>query len=137
MDPNWCFPICLTKKKIVFTQYVNDCSKCTLHHRNKRLKPISNTCLFLQLKFEDDLRISKMYSGEGEDVSFKKVMYPKGNVEDWLLEVENVMKESLRQIMGEALIDYALPEVTQTQRQNHYTCTVVPEKIYIYTIISL
>ena len=53
-----------------------------------------------------------MYSAEGEGVPFKKEMYPRGNVEDWLLEVENEMKESLRQIMGEALADYQLPEVS-------------------------
>ena len=47
-----------------------------------------------------------MYSGEGEEVAFKEKMYPRGNVEDWLLEVERVMKESLRLTIKEALEEY-------------------------------
>lgn len=50
-----------------------------------------------------------MYSGEGEEVSFSEKLYPTGNVEDWLLEVERVMKESLRSILGRSLELY--PEV--------------------------
>ncbi|XP_074644244.1 dynein axonemal heavy chain 1-like [Tubulanus polymorphus] len=65
-----------------------------------------------KLKFEDDLKISYMYSAEGEEVPFKEVMYPSGNVEDWLLEVERVMKESLRQIIKESLKNYV--EVKRT-----------------------
>lgn len=47
-----------------------------------------------------------MISAEGEVVPFKDRLYPEGNVEDWLLEVERVMKESLRLILKEALDDY-------------------------------
>lgn len=47
-----------------------------------------------------------MTSGEGENVPLKQTLYPKGNVEDWLLEVERVMRESLREIMGLSLKDY-------------------------------
>ena len=65
-----------------------------------------NFDIALQLKFEDDLQITKMYSGEGEEVAFKEKLYPKGNVEDWLLEVERVMKESLRLTIKEALDEY-------------------------------
>ena len=50
-----------------------------------------------------------MYSADGEDVDFTEELYPRGNVEDWLLEVERVMKESLRTTLGKALIAY--PEV--------------------------
>ena len=60
----------------------------------------------LQLKFEEDLQITRMFSGEDEEVPFQEVMYPRGNVEDWLCEVERVMMESLRKIMEEALEDY-------------------------------
>ena len=70
-----------------------------------RLSAACGGCL-LQLKFEDDLQITVMFSGEGEEVPFREVMYPRGNVEDWLLEVERVMMESLRKIMEEALEDY-------------------------------
>lgn len=64
----------------------------------------------LQLSFEEDLRISSMFSGEGECVPFSNSLYPTGNVEDWLLEVENTMRGSLREILNRALLVY--PEVT-------------------------
>ena len=47
-----------------------------------------------------------MFSGEGEDVPFCETLYPVGNVEDWLLNVERVMKASLKQIIGQALQNY-------------------------------
>ena len=47
-----------------------------------------------------------MFSGEGEVVPFCEVMYPTGNVEDWLLEVERVMRLSLKQIIEQSLTDY-------------------------------
>lgn len=61
----------------------------------------------LQLSFEEDLRISSMFSGEGECVPFSNSLYPTGNVEDWLLEVENTMRGSLREILRRALLEYA------------------------------
>ena len=60
-----------------------------------------------QLSFEEDLRISSMFSGEGECVPFSNKLYPTGNVEDWLLEVENTMRGSLREILNRALLAYA------------------------------
>ena len=44
-----------------------------------------------------------MFSGEGEMVPFCQVLYPKGNVEDWLLEVEKVMRLSLKEIIRDSL----------------------------------
>ncbi|PVD29059.1 hypothetical protein C0Q70_11656 [Pomacea canaliculata] len=58
------------------------------------------------LRFEDDLKITKMYSGEGEDVAFRETLYPVGNVEDWMGEIERIMKESLRLIIKDSLEDY-------------------------------
>ncbi|XP_070190635.1 dynein axonemal heavy chain 1-like isoform X2 [Littorina saxatilis] len=66
-----------------------------------------------RLRFEDDLKITKMYSGEGECVDFREVMYPTGNVEDWMGEIERVMKESLRLIIKDSLADY-----TKTPRKD-------------------
>lgn len=63
--------------------------------------------LFFQVKFEDDMRISKMYSAEQEEVAFRKDIYPVGNVEDWMCEIEKVMRETLRQVIHDALEDYA------------------------------
>ena len=47
-----------------------------------------------------------MFSGEGEEVPFCETLYPTGNVEDWLLEVERVMRGSLKKIIEESLINY-------------------------------
>jgi dynein heavy chain len=66
-----------------------------------------------KLKFEEDLAITRMYSGEGEGVPFCETLYPTGNVEDWLLEVERVMRASLKAIIEEALEDY--PQVPRTE----------------------
>ena len=47
-----------------------------------------------------------MFSAENEDVTFRENIYPTGNVEDWMCEIERVMKESLRQIIRDSLEDY-------------------------------
>ena len=67
---------------------------------------ISTIYFPVQLRFEDDLAITRMYSGEGEEVPLCETLYPTGNVEDWLLEVERVMRDSLKSIIEEALEDY-------------------------------
>lgn len=66
----------------------------------------------LQLRFEEDLKITKMYSGEGEDVSFCETLYPTGNVEDWMCEIERVMRESLRKIIKDSLKNYQEVSIT-------------------------
>eukprot|EP01051_Picozoa_sp_SAG22_P005502 SAG22_NODE_328_length_12271_cov_9.681811_8_plen_339_part_00 len=71
------------------------------------------------LKFEDDLAMTEMISGEGEVVTFSAPLYPKGNVEDWLTQVEKVMKRSIRLAMSIALEVYyesARPEGSSTTR---------------------
>ena len=52
------------------------------------------------------MRISTMFSAENEDVQFRENIYPTGNVEDWMLEIERVMKESIRQVIRDSLEDY-------------------------------
>ena len=47
-----------------------------------------------------------MYSAEGEDVGFRETLYPTGNVEDWMLEIERCMKESMRIIIRDSLKNY-------------------------------
>ena len=47
-----------------------------------------------------------MFSAEGEEVPFTESLYPKGNVEDWLLNVEGVMRSSLKHIIKDSLDDY-------------------------------
>ncbi|XP_078481026.1 dynein axonemal heavy chain 1-like isoform X3 [Ciona intestinalis] len=59
-----------------------------------------------QIKFEEDMRMSEMVSGEGERVDFSEELYPTGNVEDWLGEVERVMFESVRAQCDKAVAAY-------------------------------
>ncbi|XP_046395032.1 dynein axonemal heavy chain 1-like [Ischnura elegans] len=58
-----------------------------------------------KLKFGENLLITHMISGEGEQVEFTSTLYPEGHVEDWLSEVESCMKTTIQGIMKEALID--------------------------------
>lgn len=53
-----------------------------------------NDVLF-QLNFEEDLRINKMYSAEGECVDLIPDMYPTGGVESWLLKVNHIKDISI------------------------------------------
>ena len=59
-----------------------------------------------KVKFEKDMRISKMFSAEGEEIDFRQNIYPVGNVEDWMLEIERIMRETMRQIICDSLEDY-------------------------------
>nr|XP_046487754.1 dynein axonemal heavy chain 1-like [Neodiprion pinetum] len=56
-----------------------------------------------KLKFESDLTITNMYSAENEEVTFQPAILPTGNVEDWLGQVEEAMRDTLRCIIGDAL----------------------------------
>ncbi|CAG2240330.1 DNAH [Mytilus edulis] len=81
----------------------------------KAVQPHLKKCFenIAKLQFEDDLKITKMFSGEGEEVDFIRTMYPTGNVEEWMLEIENCMKESMRLIIKAALEDYKVKARTQ------------------------
>ena len=47
-----------------------------------------------------------MHSADGEKVTLKDDLYPRGNVEDWMSQLEKVMCSSLRKTLGEALEQY-------------------------------
>jgi len=47
------------------------------------------------------------------NVPFCETLYPRGNVEDWLLEVESVMRASLKSIIRDSLQEYV--EVSQQE----------------------
>uniref|UniRef100_A0A803TP24 Dynein axonemal heavy chain 1 n=1 Tax=Anolis carolinensis TaxID=28377 RepID=A0A803TP24_ANOCA len=63
-----------------------------------------------RLLFQEDLKITHMYSAEGEEVKLVRSIYPTGNVEDWLLEVEKIMKASVRDNIERAIKVY--PQVS-------------------------
>ncbi|XP_019627758.1 PREDICTED: dynein heavy chain 1, axonemal-like isoform X2 [Branchiostoma belcheri] len=81
----------------------------------KAVQPHLRKCFenMAKLHFEEDLAITKMFSMEGECVPMSEKLYPTGNVEDWLLEVERVMRESLRTIIGWSLAVY--PDTKRTE----------------------
>uniref|UniRef100_A0A8C9T0G9 Dynein axonemal heavy chain 1 n=1 Tax=Scleropages formosus TaxID=113540 RepID=A0A8C9T0G9_SCLFO len=68
-----------------------------------------------RLKFQPDLQITHMYSGEGEEVQLLFPVWPSGNVEEWLREVEKSMKASLRDIIDHSLQDY--PQVNKARTE--------------------
>eukprot|EP01135_Chromosphaera_perkinsii_P003004 Nk52_evm26s232 gene=Nk52_evmTU26s232 len=80
----------------------------------KAVQPHLRKCFenIASLEFQEDLQITAMYSGEGEKVDYSEKLYPTGNVEDWLLEVENVMRNSLQHILKESLDVYPTIERT-------------------------
>ena len=59
-----------------------------------------------KLRFQEDMRMSHFVSADGEEVAFCEDLYPTGNVEEWLLEVERVMRVSLRKVFEMSLLDY-------------------------------
>ncbi|XP_069792874.1 dynein axonemal heavy chain 1 isoform X2 [Narcine bancroftii] len=65
------------------------------------------------LHFQEDLHITHMYSAEGEEIKLFKDIYPTGNVEDWLLEVEKIMKASVKDNIQRSLKTY--PETLRTE----------------------
>lgn len=56
--------------------------------------------------------MTEMHSSDGETIPFCEVLYPKGNVEQWMLEVERVMSESVKDTIKRALDDYFVTERT-------------------------
>ncbi|XP_036957739.1 dynein heavy chain 1, axonemal isoform X2 [Acanthopagrus latus] len=59
-----------------------------------------------QLQFQSDLQITHMYSGEGEEMKLVLPVWPTGNVEDWLRDVETSMKATLRNNIDRSLRVY-------------------------------
>lgn len=53
----------------------------------------------------DTLKIQAMNSGEAERVQFSEVVDTKRDVEYWLLDVERVMRETLKDQLSQALLD--------------------------------
>jgi len=56
-----------------------------------------------------------MFSSEGEEVKLQETMYPTGNVEDWMSELERIMKETMRLTLKDALEQY--PQVSDSYTQ--------------------
>jgi len=51
----------------------------------------------MEIEFDDKKKIHAMFSAEKEKVGFSAIVDPIGkNVEDWMGEVEDMMKQSVR-----------------------------------------
>ena len=51
----------------------------------------------MKLEFDNEKKMHAMFSAEGEKVKFAKIVDPSHkNVEDWMNEVEDMMKESVK-----------------------------------------
>jgi dynein heavy chain len=76
-----------------------------------RVQPHLKKCFegIAKLKFNESKKIEGMYSIEGEYVEFTREIDPeasKGNVEDWLLQVEDVMVRSVKNTIERSHKDY-------------------------------
>lgn len=60
-----------------------------------------------KVNFLGDLQIDRMISPEGEEIMLSSKVNPvEKNVEHWMLELEEMMRVSVRQVMGDAIHDY-------------------------------
>ena len=65
-----------------------------------------------RITFGDDLSMSEMTSAEGETVKFSEILYPRGNVENWLTDVDRVMMASVREFLKISIAAY--PDMERT-----------------------
>lgn len=81
----------------------------------EKVQPHLKKCFegIARLQFDGEKKIHAMYSKEGEKVKFTKIIDPvlaKGNVEKWLVEVEDVMLKSVKEFHEQAMTDYSRKE---------------------------
>lgn len=80
-----------------------------------KVQPHIHKCFegIARLIFDEDKKIHGMTSAEGEEVKFIRVIDPvqaRGNVEEWLLQVEEVMIKSVKSSTDMCLQDYGKRE---------------------------
>jgi len=79
-----------------------------------RVQPFLKKCFeaIKELEFDDETKIHAMKSEEGERIQYVKIIDPvlaKGNVEEWLKPVEEVMIKSVKDVIDKANLDYSKP----------------------------
>jgi dynein heavy chain len=73
-----------------------------------RVQPYLGTCFeaVKSITFQPDLEITEMTSKEKEVIPFVEGIYPEGNVEQWLKEIETSMFTAVREQIIRSLADY-------------------------------
>jgi len=79
-----------------------------------KVQPFLKKCFeaIEKLEFDDERKIHAMFSSEGERVPYVKIIDPvaaKGNVEEWLRPVEEVMIKSVKDVIDKSNLDYSKP----------------------------
>ncbi|XP_015178312.1 PREDICTED: dynein heavy chain 7, axonemal, partial [Polistes dominula] len=82
-----------------------------------RVQPHLKKCFegIAKLKFNEELEVLAMRSSEDEEVPLTNVistMAARGQVEKWLIELERIMRESIRQVVKDAIDAYFIKERT-------------------------
>ena len=75
-----------------------------------------------------------MYSSENERVEFYKHFYPRGNVENWLLEVEITMKKSIKEVIREAVASYPSKPRSQWVLDWPGQAVLTGSQMYLYDV---
>jgi len=83
-----------------------------------RVQPHLKKCFegISKLEFNEQTEISAMISPENEVVQFKEKIYPnkaRGMVEKWLLQVEDMMMQSVRYVLKDACLDFVTKDRNQ------------------------
>lgn len=66
-----------------------------------------------ELDFDAEKKIHGMYSSEKEHVPFTAIIDPvqaRGNVEEWLVKVEETMISSIKETIEKSMVDYTKRE---------------------------
>ncbi|KAL6436551.1 hypothetical protein ACFW04_004787 [Cataglyphis niger] len=100
----------LETKRMIFPRFyfLSDDELLEIITQTKRIQAVQphlRKCFenMKELRFEHDLRITRMYSAEYEEVTLRPSIYPEGNVENWLGLVEDAMRNTLRELISKAL----------------------------------
>lgn len=96
---------------------------------------MTETFIGFQLQFQSDLQITHMYSGEGEEVRLFLPVWPTGNVEDWLRDVEKSMKATLRDNIGRSLKVYPKVWDLDFHFDDYYVYSTLIEYFYLISFI--
>ena len=78
-----------------------------------------------QVEFDAQKQIHAMYSAETEKINFVDIVDPlKKNVEDWMTEIEEMMKCSVKYELNRSIEDYRFMERTEWVRNHPGQCVL-------------